>query len=49
MEPLMTVSDGFLGDVGPVSFYNVMVAMTLIGVIGSLVTGWALTPWWPWG
>lgn len=40
--------DGFLGDYGPFSFYNVMRAMTVFGAIGSIVIGWSLTPWWPW-
>lgn len=44
----MMRGDGFLGDYGPFSFRNVMLVMTIIGIIGSLITGWALTPWSPW-
>jgi hypothetical protein len=36
---MMTMGDGFLGDVGPFSFYNVMRAMTLLYAIG-LVVAW---------
>ena len=41
----MMRSDGFLGDVGPLSFYNVMRAFTILAGILLL---WALTPWFPW-
>ena len=40
--------DGFLGDVGPFSFRNVMLAMTVAIGIGLVIGIWASTPWFPW-
>lgn len=48
MDTVMPIYRGFLGDEGPFSFYNVMRAMTIVGVVGSVIWGWALTPWFPW-
>lgn len=48
METMMPGDGGFLGDEGPLSYYNGMRAMTLIGLVGTILSGWALTPGFPW-
>lgn len=45
---MMVENDGPLGDAGPLSFYNIMRTLVLIGVVGTLVSAWSLTPWFPW-
>lgn len=47
-EGPMAAYRGFRDDEGPLSYYNVMRAMTLIGFVGSMIIGWSLTPWFPW-
>lgn len=48
MGRIMAIYRGFLGDAGPLSYYNVIRAMAVLGVIGSVIWTWALTPLWPW-
>ena len=42
------LGDGFLGDDGLFSFYNVMRGMTILGFLMLVFFAWRESPWFPW-